>query len=133
ADEQKGREGAGEHGPADGGRGRVLVECGGGHGGILGSGQGDWIDQEAAWTAGRGRASLAMTSSRGPNVSTAPPFSTRTRSTARSRLGRWVTATTVVPRAFSSATVRTRASSPSPSRLAFGSSRTTRRGLPNRA
>src|SRR5688572_14352571 len=79
----------------------------------------------AAW-----RVTRAMTSARRPKLATAPSFSTSILSTLRSSEGRWAMTTTVTPSALSVSRVRSSASSPSWSRLAFGSSSTTSRGLP---
>src|SRR5262245_61089442 len=73
---------------------------------------------------------LARTSERGPNASTAPSRITRMRSTAAMIVGRCAMMTIAAPCDFSAEMAPNSASSPSVSRLAFGSSRMTSAGLP---
>ena len=76
------------------------------------------------------QATPTITAARGPNSWRRPSASTRMRSVWASVLGRWPITTTVAPPRFRAAIARVRASSPSTSRLAFGSSSTTSRGSP---
>ena len=78
----------------------------------------------AFWTV------LASTSSFGPNATASPAFMTRIRSTAAMALGRWAMTTPIAPRALSPPIAAPTAASPSASRLALGSSSTTRNGSP---
>src|SRR5262249_8435993 len=66
----------------------------------------------------------------GPNASSAPALRTASLSSCDISPGRWPISTSVTPRALSSFSAALSAASPSASRLAFGSSSTTRRGLP---
>src|SRR5690606_23830034 len=73
----------------------------------------------------------ATTSVRSPNWLMRPSFSTRILSTASMMEGRWAITTTMAPSARAEAIACLSAASPSASRLALGSSSTSRRGRPN--
>src|SRR3954454_18712292 len=66
----------------------------------------------------------------GPKASSTPSFNTASLSSCDMRAGRCPTMMVVTPRALSSTSAAARAPSPCASRLAFGSSSTTRRGFP---
>src|SRR5262249_14823350 len=76
---------------------------------------------------------LRKISSRGPKPCCTPLASTRSRSQAESVAGRCAISTTIALRALRSMIAWCKAVSPSPSRFAFGSSRTTRNGSPYKA
>src|SRR5690606_11603603 len=70
------------------------------------------------------------TSFLGPNTTCRPPFMNSSLSTAMTALGRWATTITMPPRWRTARIESVSAASPSASRLALGSSSTTRNGLP---
>src|SRR4051794_20232478 len=79
---------------------------------------------------GTGRSTLRSTSSRGPNALASPWAITSTWSTVASALGRCAITIASPPRARTPAMACVRACSPSASRFEFGSSSTTKNGLP---
>src|SRR6185312_11324555 len=80
--------------------------------------------------ATRGCRTCPSTASFGPNACMRPSLSTRIWSTPSMPTGRCATTMTTAPRSRAERTARVRASSPSESRLEFGSSSTIRKGLP---
>ncbi len=73
---------------------------------------------------------VATTSVRGPNWLMRPPSSTSSLSATCMMAGRWAIRMTMAPSLRASSIARMRARSPRASRLALGSSRTSRRGRP---
>src|SRR5262249_55488216 len=88
------------------------------------------LSRVVAATAGGSGATACKISRQEPKACCAPSRSTRTLSHTDSKPVRCVIRMTMAPRAFTSRTASSSAASPSPSRLAFGSSSTIRNGSP---